>query len=188
MIDRLMQLPPREKAGLTLALVLVALYVTDATVAKPLIRKTRQLDAEIRVERETLNRNRRTLSYLDSAEQQYAAVKDLIGVAGNEQEVIEGFKNEIDEIALRNGMRLKAMRHLPPEPTKFLVTYVVEISDFEAETTALINFLNMLSEAPGLIRARQVVLSSQNTDSMVSGSMVITKVMTRASADEASHE
>jgi hypothetical protein len=183
MIEKLMQLPLREKAGLVLSLVLVALYVTDVTVAKPLVRRVRELDTSIQVEQERLNRHRKTLAYEGSVRQQYAAVKDLIGVSSAEQEAVETFKNEVDEMALRNGIRLKAMRHLPPEPTAFLVTYVVEISEFEAETAALINFLHMVGQTPGLIRVRQLELASKSTDSLVSGSMVITKVMTRA-ADE----
>jgi len=179
MIDRLMQLPRREKLGLCFCLALVALYVTDVTVAKPLVRRVRELDASIRVEAERLNRYRKTIAYEGSVHKQYAAVKDLIGVSGTEQEAIETFKNAIDEMAQRNAIRLKAMRHLPPESTAFLVTYVVEISDFEAETAALINFLHTVSQAPGLIRVRQAVITSQSTDSVVSGSMVITKVMTR---------
>ncbi len=179
MIEKLMQLPLREKAGLVLCLVLVALYVTDVTVAKPLMRRVRSLDTAISVQRERLNRHRKTLAYEDSVRQQHADVKDLIGVAGAEQEVIETFKNEIDEMALCNGIRLKAMRHLPPERTAFLATYVVEISDFEAETAALVNFLYTVGQAPGLIRVRQTAITSQGTDSLVSGSMVITKVMTR---------
>lgn len=183
MIEKLMQLPLREKVGLVFSLMLVALYVTDVTVAKPLIRRVRELDTAISVEQERLNRHRRTLAYEDSVRQQYAVVKDLIGVSGSEQEAIETFKNEIDEMALRNGIRLKAMRHLPSEPTPFLVTYVVEISDFEAEIAALINFLGTVSRAPGLIRVRQTVVGSQGSDSVVSGSMVLTKVMSRP-ADE----
>lgn len=183
MIEKLMQLPFREKAGLVLALALVALYVTDVTVAKPLMRRVRELDTSISVQQERLNRHRKTLAFEDSVRRQYAEVKDLIGVSASEQEAIETLKNEIDEMALRNGIRLKAMRHLPPEPTAFLVTYVVEISDFEAETAALINFLDTVSRAPGLIRVRQTAITAQGTDSVVSGSMVITKVMTRA-ADE----
>lgn len=179
MIEKLMQLPLREKAGLIVSLALVALYVTDLTVAKPLVRRVRELDSSIQVEQERLNRYGKTLAYEDSVRGQYVAVKDLIGVSGTEQEAVETFKNEVDEMALRNGIRLKAMRHLPPEPTAFLVTYVVEISDFEAETPALINFLHMVGQTPGLIRVRQMAIASQTTDSVVSGSMVITKVMTR---------
>ena len=179
MIEKLMQLPLREKAGLVLCLALVALYVTDVTVAKPLVRRVRELDSSIRVEQERLNRYRKTLAYEKSVQEQYAAVKDLIGVSGASQEAVETFKNEIDEMALRNGIRLKAMRHLPPESTAFLVTYVVEISEFEADTPALINFLYRVGQAPGLIRVRQMTIASQSTDALVSGSLVISKVMTR---------
>jgi hypothetical protein len=72
------------------------------------------------------------------------------------------------------------MRHLTPERTAFLITYVIEISDFEADTPALINFLHGISLAPGQIRVRNLVISSQGSDSVVSGSLVVTKVMTQA--------
>ncbi len=180
MIEKLMQLPWREKAGLVFALALVALYVTDATVAKPLVRRVRRLDTAISVEQQRLDLHRKTLAYADSVRQQYAGVKDLIGVAGPEQEDIETFKNEIDEMALRNAIRLKAMRHLPPERTAFLVTYVVEVNDFEADIAALVNFLHTVGQAPGLLRVRQTAIAAPGTDTVVSGSMVITKVMARA--------
>lgn len=183
MIERLLQLPTREKIGLIAALVVVPLYITDLTVVKPLIRKARELDTTIAVEKEQLDRYRKTLAYEDSVKQQYSDVKDLIGISGSEQEAIETFKNEIDELALRNAIRLKSMRHLTPEATEFLITYVVEISDFEAETAALLNFMHMVSQAPGLIRVRQTTLSSQSTDTVINGSMVVTKVMTRETSE-----
>lgn len=180
MIEKLTQLPLREKAGLVLALVLVVLYVTDLTVAKPLVKRLRDLDVSIKVESERLSRYHKMLSYEDSVAAQYATVKDLIGFSGTEQETIEVFKSEIDEIALRNGIRLKSMRHLVPESTDFLVTYIVEINSFEAETTALIRFLHEVTRAPGLIRVRNMVVTSQGTGGVMSGSLVLSKVMTRA--------
>jgi hypothetical protein len=183
MIDKLLQLPLREKAGLGLALVFVALYVTDLTLAKPLLRRLHSLDTAINIETERLESYKKTLSYETSVASMYSSVKDLIGVSGVEQEGIEVFKNEIDEMALQSAIRLKTMRHLTPESTAFLVTYIVEINDFEAETPALINFLHALSRAPGLIRVRKMVLTSQNPDGIVNGSLVITKVMTRASGE-----
>jgi hypothetical protein len=180
MIEKVAQLPVREKAGLALALVLVALYVVDITVAKPLVRRLRKLDVAIAVEDKRLNHNRKVVSYEDSVLAQYGTVKDLIGVSGTEQETTETFKNEIDEMAQRSGVRLKSMRHLTPERTAFLITYVIEISDFEADTPALINFLHGISLAPGQIRVRNLVISSQGSDSVVSGSLVVTKVMTQA--------
>lgn len=180
MIEKWIQLPVREKAGLALALVCVVLYVADVTLVKPLVRQLRALDTAINIETKRLESYKKTLSYEASVESMYASVKDLIGVSGVEQESIEVFKSEIDEMALRSAIRLKTMRHLTPEASTFLVTYVVEINDFEAETPALINFLHAVSRAPGLIRVRKMVLTSQSPDALVSGSLVITKVMTRA--------
>ncbi len=179
MMGKLAQLPIREKAGLALALVLMLLYVTDLSVVKPLVRRLRSLEVAIEVEQKRLDHNRKVVSYEASVESQYEGVKDLIGVSGTEQETIETFKNEIDELALRNAFRLRSMRHLTPERTAFLVSYIIEISEFEAETPALISFLNGINRSPGLIRVRNAVISSQRTDSMVSGSLVITKVMTQ---------
>jgi hypothetical protein len=180
MIEKVAQLPGREKAGLALALVLVVLYIVDITVAKPLVRRLRKLDVEITVEEKRLNHNRKVVSFEDSVQTQYGAVKDLIGVSGTEQETTETFKNEIDEMAQRCGVRLKSMRHLTPERTAFLITYFIEISDFEADTPALINFLHGISQAPGQIRVRNLVVSSQGSDSAVNGSLMVTKVMTQA--------
>lgn len=183
MIDKLLQLPTREKVGLFFALGLVLLYVVDLTVAKPLIRHVDALDASIQIEQERLDRYLKTLSFEASVDEQYLKVKDLIGVSGPEQEAVEIFKNEVDEIALRHGVRLRSMRHLAPQPTEYLVTYIIEVGDFEAETSALIRFLDDVSQAPGLLRTRQLSLSSQSTDTQVNGSMVITKVMTLAEGE-----
>lgn len=180
MIEKFAQLPMREKAGLAVALLLVAVYVVDATVTKPFVRRLRTLDVAIKVEENHLNRNSKAVSYEDSVQAQYGKIKDMIGVTGTEQETTEIFKNEVDEMAVRNAIRLKSMRHLTPERTEFLITYVLEISDFEAETPALINFLHAISSASGQIRVRNLVVSSKSSDSLVSGSMVLTKVMTMA--------
>lgn len=181
MIEKLAQLPAREKAGLLLAMGLLALYVVDLSVAKPLVRRLRAMDVAVEVGGKQLEHSRKVVSYETSVEKQYGVVKDLIGVSGTEQETIEAFKNEIDELAQRNVIRLKSMRHLTPEKTAFLVTYIIEISEFEAEMPAMINFLYGISRAPGLIRVRNLVISSQSADAVVSGSLVITKVMTQAS-------
>lgn len=183
MMGRLSQLPMREKAGLVFALVLVAFLITDHLVVKPLVRRLRSLDVAISVETRHLDQNKKVLSYEKTVEKQYESVKNLLGISGTEQESIEAFKNEIDEMSQRNAIRLKSMRHLAPERTDFLVTYIIEISEFETEVVALISFLNDIGNASGLIRVRDVVVTSQGANSVVSGSMVISKVMTLA-ADE----
>jgi len=183
MIEKLAQLPKREMAGLLLALALMVLYVADLVVAKPLVRRLRELDVAITVAEKRFDHSRKVVSFEESVQSHYAGVKDLIGESGTEQESIEAFKNEIDELAQRSAVRLKSMRHLTPEKTAFLATYIIEISEFEAETPALINFLHGISRAPGLIRVRNAVISTQGTDALLSGSLVVTKVMTNRGSD-----
>ncbi len=184
MIGKLMQLPQRERIGLGVALLLVALYIVDATVAGPLIKRCRGLDSDIMLASARLERSRKTLSYQASVDQEYGSIKDLIGNSSTEQESIEIFKNEIDELARQNGLRLRSMRHLVPERTDFLVTYVVEINDYEAEAGALVRFLHAVSQAPGLIRVRRAVINARTPDDVISGSLVVTKVMTLAGDGE----
>ncbi len=178
-IEKLEQLPGREKVGLAVALILIVLYVADLSVIKPFVRRLRELDLSVEVQQKLLDHHLKVLSYEASVASQYEGVKDLIGVSGTEQESIEAFKNEIDELALRNAVSLRTMRHLTPEKTAFLATYIIEVSEFEAEISALINFMHAISRSPGLIRVRNVGISSQGTDRKVSGSLVVTKVMTQ---------
>jgi len=180
MIGKLMHLPRRERIGLGGALLLVAFYILDATVASPLMARWRVLDSDIAIASARLERSKKTLSYQTSVDAQYVMIKDLIGNSATEQESIEIFKNEIDELARKNGMRLRSMRHLVPERTDFLVTFLVDVSDYEAETGALVRFLHAISQAPGLIRVRRSVINSRTPDGVINGSLLVTKVMTLA--------
>ena len=183
-MGRLSQLPPREQAGLGIACAFVLILVADQVVVKPVTKVLRRMDIEIEVAAKQGDQNREVLQYESSVEARYEQVKNLIGVSSSEQEAVESIKSSIDEIALRNSISLKSMQHLTPETTDFLVTYFVEISDFEAETLALINFLHEIQSAPGLLRVKQISLSSQGETTMVNGSLVISKVMTLAGEQE----
>ncbi len=184
MLGRLSQLPPREQVGLGLACVFVLLLISDQVVVKPVSKILDRMGVEIEVAEKQDDDNREMLQYETSVEVRYEQVKNLIGVSTSEQESVERFKSSIDEMALRNAISLKSMQHLTPEPTDFLVTYFVEISDFEAETLALINFLQEIQSAPGMLRVKKMALSSQDETTIVKGSLVISKVMTLAGEQE----
>lgn len=184
MLGRLSQLPPREQAGLGIACAFVLLLIADQIVVSPVTAVLSRMDIDIEVATKQCEHNKQVLRYETSVEAKYEQVKNLIGVSPSEQEAVEAFKSSIDEMALRNGISLKSMQHLTPEPTDFLVTYSVEIGDFEAETLALINFLNEIQNAPGLLRVQRLSLNSQDETTMVKGSLVISKVMTLAAEQE----
>ncbi len=184
MLGRLSQLPPREQMGLGLACAFVLFLVADQVVVKPVFKTLHSMDVEVDVASKQVAHNQEVLQYRESVEAQYEQVKNLIGVSGPKQEAVEAFKSSIDEIALRNGISLKSMQHLAPETTDFLVTYFVEISDFEAEALSLINFLHEVQNAPGMLRLQRMSVASQNENSTIKGSLVISKVMTLAGEQE----
>ncbi len=184
MLGRLSQLPPREQMGLGLACAFALFFIADQIVIKPVSKTLARMDVDIEVAEKQVTHNKEVLQYRESVEAQYEQVKNLIGISGLEQEAVEAFKSNIDEMALRNGISLKSMQHLAPETTDFLVTYFVEISDFEAETLSLINFLHDVQNAPGMLRLQRMSVASQNESSEVKGSLVISKVMTLAGEQE----
>jgi Tfp pilus assembly protein PilO len=184
MLGRLSQLPQREQIGLSLACAALLLVVADQFVVKPVGRDLDRMDVEIEVAERQLQHNRGILKYQESVEAQYRQVENVIGVSCPAQEAIEAFKSQVDEIALRNGISLKSMQHLAPVTTDFLVTYFVEISDFEGETLSLINFLHEVQTAPGLLRLQRLSITSQDESTTVKGSIVISQVMTLAEEQE----
>jgi len=178
MIMKLAQLPVRERVGLFLAIGLLVLMLGDAFVLKPTFRHLRSLDIAIATEMSELERARGVLQYAASVDGQHLQVKDLLGVSGPEAETIESFKNELDELALSHGVQLRSMRHTTPERTDYLVTYVIEVGNYEATAPSLLRFLHAINTAPGLMRVRQLTMSSQTPDLQVNGSLSVTRVMT----------
>lgn len=176
---KLAQLPLRERLGLLFAVGFIVLMLADAFVLKPSIRHLQSLDASIVAEDTAFSQSRGFLQYGDSIREQYYAVKDLLGVTGPESETIESFKNELDELALAHAVQLRSMRHLAPEPTPYLVTYVIEVGDYEAEIPDLVRFLHAVNRAPGLMRVRDLTISSQSPDQRINGAISVTRVMTR---------
>ncbi len=183
MIEKLAQLPVKERVGLALALALMGVMITDTLVVKPAIRNLRLLDANVTTLEASLAHARSVLQYEDSVLSQYTDVKDILGISGPETETIEAFKNELDEMAIAHGVRLRSMRHLRPERTEYLVTYVIQVGEFDAEVPAFLRFLHAVNQAPGLMRVRQVTLASQSMDLEVNGSFAVTKVMTLAEGE-----
>jgi len=106
MIERLTQLPPREQMGLALACAMLLLLVADRWVVKPITLEVKKLDAEIAAASTEVKDNQLILRYKTSVEEQYAGVKNLIGVVKGNQEGLN-FKGSIDDMAPRNGIKVK---------------------------------------------------------------------------------
>ena len=179
---KLAELPLRERLGLVFAAGFMVLLLSDAIVLKPAIRQLQALDASILTAEAELTRSRGVLQYRESIREQYLEIKDVLGITGAESETIEEFKNELDELALANGVQLRSMRHRAPETTAYLVTYVIEVGDYEADISDLLRFLDAIKRAPGLMRVRELTISSQSAGRQLNGAITVTRVMTREQA------
>jgi len=177
MLERLTKLSPNEQKGLALACAMLLLLAADHWVVEPVSLEIKRLDQEIRETDNNLRDYHKALRYKDSVERQYAGVENLIGVSKNNQEGLN-FKGDIDDMAPRNGVKVKSRKLLPSRVTDYLETYFVNIGGYEADITALIHFLYDIHNAPGLLRVQRLAIGSQAPNSVVSGSMVISKSMT----------
>ena len=176
---RLSALPLREQALLTLACCFLVALAADRLVVSPMLGELARLDTEYRVNEENLKRNLLVLQLDEPVSAAYAGVRDAIGESGPPAETIEQFKATLDELARRTGVSLRAMQHRDPEPqSEFLVTYILDISEFTGEVVNLIAFFRALHEAPGMLRVSRLRIMSDTESTVVTGSMLITKVMT----------
>jgi type II secretory pathway component PulM len=179
MLWRFSQLPAREKLGLALACAALLLWAGDFFVVTPTLKKLKLKDLDIKTA-EKLNKDYQSiLRYEDSVNEQYKEVKNLIGIADSAQVGLD-FKGDIDNMAPQNGISVKSRKLLTPALTEYLQTYFVNIGGFECNTAALINFLNSLQQAPGLLRVQKLTIQSHAVNDSVKGSMIISKAMTLA--------
>ncbi len=185
MAFRLSQLSGREQGMLALACCMVLVMLADNLVVGPSLRRLKRMDIGIDVARRQLRHNRTMLQLEEPVTAEYGKVRDLIGEEDTETGEIERLKSQLDELASRTGLSLRAMRHLAPSRDEFLVTYQIDVSEFSGETISLLNFLHALHDAPGMLRAARLSVAAPDESTVVRGSMVITKVMTIKDASAA---
>ncbi len=175
------RLPTKEQVGIGIALVFVVLLLADKFVVQAIVRENNSKDADILILEDRIRHNRKILQLKDSVTEKYEKVSDLIGESPPGQEANESLKGEVDEIATEAGVRLKSMQHLTPDPLDYLTTYYVDVSEYETETLNLLSFVKSVESVPGMLRIQRLVVEAQEPNTQVKGSVVISKVMAKAS-------
>lgn len=183
MLGRLLQLPPREQVGLSLACAALLLLAADYWVVKPVFAELSRMDVRIEEKEKGISDNLEILRYEESIEIQYEQVKNLIGISSSGQEAID-FKGTIDDMAPKSGISIKSRKLLPDDPDNYIVTYSLQIGGFESEMAALINFLYKVQSAPGLLRVQRLIVNSQLENNSIKGKLTISKAMTLADGQE----
>jgi type II secretory pathway component PulM len=178
--ERFAELSLRERMGLIAAVGFILLAIAQQFVFAPAIRQIRVLDKRIEAARELQAKQRSLLAIQDTVVENYDKVRDRLGVSEDAATMNEALKERIDEMALASGVVLRARKHLPHESERFVVTYVVEVSEFEGDVESLIDLLQRIETADGLLRVEQLSVKSQPESDKVTGAMRITQVMARS--------
>ncbi len=179
-IERFAELSVRERVGLILAIGAVLAVGAERLVFSPALKQIQVLDKRIEAARELESKHRSLLAVEDAVVEGYERVRDRLGESGDPAEMNEELKQRLDELGTACGVTLRARKHKNHVVERYVVTYVVEISDFEGEVPALIDMLQRIEEADGLLRIEQLSVKARPGSGKVSGSMRITQVMTRA--------
>jgi len=174
---RLDRLGPRERLGLGVLLVVLVVLLLDRLVCQPVVRRLREIDAEIETTEKRLAYN---LSARNTRGEVEAAYRRAVGWVGRASpapaEEIDRIKGVIDECARRAGVLLVSMEHRDPRETEFYREYAVDIGRFECGTPALLRFLHELAAVPGMLRVTRLNLSPGGDEAPVRGAMSVSRV------------
>ncbi len=182
MLDRIRELPRRERIGLIVACLAIAAFLTDRLVISPVVERAVALEDEIAELATQVAHNRRVMGIADDVARRYTVVGDMLGASGPASETVEQLKADLDEMAAHSGVGLKSMRDFEPVESEYLVTYQIEISEFDAEIGDLLRFFQAVQDAPGMLRVEKLSIANSDTDQIVKGSFLVTKVMTHTKA------
>jgi Tfp pilus assembly protein PilO len=182
MLDRIRELPLRARIGLIIACLAVTAFLIVRVVVSPVLERAVALDHEIEELSTQVAHNRRVMGSAAAVDNSYAVVADMLGASGPAAETVEQLKADLDEMAARSGVGLKSMRDFEPVESEYLVTYQIEISEFAAKIADLLRFFQSVQAAPGMLRIEKLSIANNDTDQIVQGSFLVTKVMTHTKA------
>jgi type II secretory pathway component PulM len=172
---KLDRLGPREKIGLTLAGVAVVCLVLERLVVESVVRRMRQIDSDAARELSNLQYCRSVAQEGSAVADEYAKVHGLLRVAT--PTAVDDLKGAIDDLAKRRNITLVSMQAMEPRKSEFSEEYSVDIGKFGAKMTDLLQFLNDLNTATGMLRVARLTLNPEKESGQVSGSMLITEAM-----------
>ena len=176
MLDKFLdKLSLREKIFLLFAIVSVFAYTTDALVVEPMRRQVNRMEVDIANQRKSLVYNVGIIA--QGAPKGYESMINAIGRSDTPDDAIRQMKDEISDLAKKCSIDLPSIEDREPVKTASYDEYVVEISKFESNMKNLLKFMDALQTSPGMLRASRLTLAPGKDPSIVTGSLLITKLM-----------
>jgi hypothetical protein len=180
-LDKFMdKLSVREKVFLVCAIVSVFAYATDGIVVEPMRRQIKRMDVDIANQRKSLVFNNGIIT--QGIPKGYEGMINAIGRFDTPEDAVRQMKDEITELAKKNSIELPSIEDREPVKTAAYDEYVVEVSKFESNMKNVLMFLDALQASQGMLRASRLTLGPGKDPSMVTGSILITKLMIPVSA------
>jgi type II secretory pathway component PulM len=178
-IERFSELSVRERLLIVAGIGVLLAMVAEFAVISPALKQIKVLDGKIQAERELEAKHRSVMAVREDVVAAYDRVRDRLGESGDETEMNERLKQHLDDWGVACGVSIRARKHKAPSAEQFVVTYSVEISEFEGNVDALVKLLEKIETADGLLRVEQLSVKALD-GGKVAGSMRITQVMTHS--------
>ncbi len=178
------QLKKREKIGLIVSLLVVALVLVDRFAVQLVVRQIEQLEEEIRAENLQLKYNLAEIAQEPKVNARYEFFQPLLQATPTEAVALDQLKARIDELARRHDLQILAMRdRADSDEEQPWMRVAVEISSFEADIDALIQFLFAIRREPHVWRVDRINLSPEPGGGL-SGAMIIAQITERPRTED----
>jgi len=166
----------REKVGLSIAGLFIVFMIIDRLVVASVVSTLNDMQQRISTAEKELNYNKSVLKRKDEISARYEGISSLIGITVSPAEEIDNMSMEIADLATRMQIDYDSSQR-EPRKHAFYEEYFVDIRQFECEMNNLLVFLHEVQKSPGMFRVSKLSVSSEQNDTRVKGSMLISKVM-----------
>lgn len=171
------KLSKKEKIGLSVAFVFLALAFLDRLLISPVRTKFNALNLQIRISEKQLGGDMRNINQKKFIGEEYEQYLPYIRRSGSDEEEVAKILGEIEALARKSSVYLVDMKPRKPREVEFYKEYTVEI-EAEGYMESLMSFIYQLNTSSQLLRVETLRLNLTKGDSNVlSASMLITKVL-----------
>jgi type II secretory pathway component PulM len=174
---KLAKLSSRERNGLVIGVVFLALLGLDWMIVEPVVRQSSRLGEGVAQARKDLRDKLAVRQWKPSVAKDFKDVEGLLRKATSQSEEIANMKGEIDDLAHKTSLTVSSMEHRAPKPTEYYDEYIVDIAKFESDRRGFLDFLDELQNSPSMLRVSTMSITPGTNPDQIRGSMTITKVM-----------
>jgi Tfp pilus assembly protein PilO len=171
------KLSQKEKIGLTMALMFLAVASLDRLIVSPIRVRFQRIDQAIRINEKQLAHDLRNVHQEDQIAAQFEKYIPYVEQTGSDEEEVAKILGEIEGLAREANISLANMKPETPKEVDFYKRYAVEI-EAEGAMGPLTTFLYQINTSNQLLRVEKLRLDSKaNGDKTLKASMLITRIL-----------